>query len=1248
MTHRTLSQTSATTTTIPRHQFQPRQLQQQQRQPYSTSTSASTSLASSTATSSSSTSPTATRRLLSNQQQQQQHLAVNDNTELDWKYLSAADTYTSEYSSIASDEFEEDGTAHNSAQVSDSSAGSRVATVQRSLGARPFLVPASTTPSTMATAGTLSSSLTTKEADDSTDTIKGMRARALDRVNGRKASSSNLSGSSGNLPGSNDYNPYRRSVTTTSSVVGSSDAITSSRNSSGQEATTAAGAGGTGSKIKRRSFGASDRSQSLRITTAGNTSDNSATKSDAQLNNPSAPSTLVRKRTSGPIKSQQQQQQQQQQPQQHALFTSEDDSEVPGQTVYQDRTRYASEGGMLVSEIKALKARVQELELERMNRSLSGLSVQSPQVMTPKSMDHSTTATSLSLANDSRQLQQQQSLTMSHSEKLQHIIQKHRGSSTSLDVANPLRSPVITAMSGVESARDVSAIRTAAAGGGGRLEPSLTITSPVRSPLLPFSTPRQPTTQHVDLLNIALKNYEKWTGAVSGATTDASSNPSFQAISRVATNAISMNQTIRAWVKADVSLVESSSMNALQRASDEQIRSLTEFLLAASRTSHLTAADRSGNNNNPTSDTESVNGGGSVISRPYSPRQSTVLHHRFGQGQRLSLGMVASELGAGGFEQNPPYPTRPLSTTAFETYEMLNARGAAGPGPVMVGNGMTSSGYLTRTSSIASSNISEPRARSTGPNVRHSQGGYASDYSYDRQPTSGYQGLDLSRNQLHQQQQQQQQQQQGGGALSSRENSPPQDEPRGPVPRRQASGLLMMDPQPTNMTPTRNLQSPQHPPLAAGGERARSNTPLDQQQSLTRRQVSVRNIMARYSQGAKSPNVSGFEHQSGDLQDSVIDQSQENGTGRPLSMTHQYDDGPRSPVFHPRQVVGQDQQQQQQQYRYRQQLQRQDAGMSASDGAFGPGHAQGQVQAQAQAQARMGGSIRRPLSQQDHRRNMAESRLNESAEGRHGSLGVRGGQRYLQERAGAFSEDENANASDWGSDSQRSSRGVVVVNPQRASMDSYSARLKQFRGRHEQQLPFHQEGLSFEEPYPDNGQQQQSGVAFSEGVVDVEAGDALSTGPVPRFAQRQHRYQSQTQSQYLDKPSQHRQQQHQHQHHQDMMMSTPSLPSPNSSPSSSARLDAPSLMMSMSNYGQGGGLVGAAGASSSSLSSLGGNGVDGRYHLSPRGPVGAATSPRQSVTGLNGDDHHQHGGLGGPYQGAAGRRMQMAALQTAL
>ncbi|KAG0297509.1 hypothetical protein BGZ96_006018 [Linnemannia gamsii] len=1069
-----------------------------------------------------------------------------------------------------------------------------------------------------------------------------MRARALDKVNARKTSASNLSGSSGNLPGSNDYNPYRRSFT-----AGSSDAISNSRISSAQEAAAAGGAGATttGSKIKRRSFGASDRSQSLRITTVGNTSNsNSATKSEAQHNNSLTPPTLLRKRTSGPVKSQQLQPQQLQQPH-HTLFTSEDDSEVPGQTIYQDRTRYASEGGVLVSEIKALKARVQELEQERMDRSLTGLSVQSPQVMTPKSMDHSTTtATSFPSVNDSHQ-QQSSTFTMSHSEKLQQIIQKHRGSSVSLDLANPLRSPLISAMSDNEASKDVLSTRTAAAIGGGRLEPSLSITSPARSPLLPSSTPRQPTTQHVDLLNIALKNYEKWSGTT---TTGTGTNLSFQAISRVVTNAISMNQTIRAWVNADVSLVESSSMNALQRASDEQIRSLTEFLLAATRTPHLTAADRTNNSNNPTSDTESVNGGGSVIIRPYSPRQSTAMHHRFGQGQRLSLGMVANELGAGGYDANPPYPTRPLSTAVTEPYEILTAvgegGGAAESGAHTVGNGIASSGYLTRTSSIASSNFFEPRARSTGPNVRHSQGGYASDYSYDRHLTSTFQGLGLSRNQLHQQHQQQQQ---GGGALSSRENSPPQEEPRGMAPRRQASGLLMMNAQPTSIAPVRNLQSLQNLPLVvAGGEGATA-----EQQQLARRQASVRNIMARYSQGAKSPNVSGLEQQGGDLQDSVIDQSQGNGTGRPLSRSLQYDDGgPRSPVFNPRQVAVGSFTQDQQQYRYRQQLLRQDDVMSASEGSFGPGHEQ--TQTQAQAQARMGGQIRRPLSQQDHHRSMTASRLSEPAENRYGSLGVRAGQRYAQERTGAFSEDENASASDWGSGSQRGNRGVVVVNPQRASMDSYTTRLKQFRGRHEQQLPFHQEGLSFEEPYSDNGHQSRQGrqqyqEAFSEGVVDVDAGDALSTGPVPRFAQRQTRYQTQTQSQYLDKPSQHRQgpQQHQYHHHQDMMMSTPSLPSPNSSPSSSARLDAPSLMMSLSNHGQGGGLVGTSVASSSSLSSLGGNGVDGRYHLSPRGPAGAKTFPRQGLVGLNGEDQQQQQFDQGSYQGQ--RRVPMAALQTA-
>ncbi|KAK3841010.1 MAG: hypothetical protein J3R72DRAFT_491985 [Linnemannia gamsii] len=1305
VTHRTPSTTTTTTTTAARHQFLPRQ-----QQSYSTSTSTAVpSTAFSTAASSSSTSPTATRRYISSDQPRNQynqhHQPHNDNTELDWKYLSTAETYTSEYSSAASDEYEEDGatttttnTGHNSAQVSDSSAGSRsrgvAFTVQRNNSGRPvggsgtaaarsFLIPTTSTSSSSPTTAAAVFSTSVKEADNSTDTIKGMRARALDKVNGRKTSS-NLS-SSPNLPGSKDFNPYRRSVTASSganaagggsgggSGTASDTAASGGRIYSGQESTAAGGGiGTTSNKAKRRSFGlsASDKSLSLRITTnatAGNNNSNGNTTKTSQPPeaNPSTPPTQLRKRSSGPVKTIQQPQQQQQ-----GLFTSEDDSEVPGQTVYQDRTRYASEGGMLVSEIKALKARVQELEMERMNRSLSSVQVQvqSPQIMTPKSLDRSTS--SFLPGSDSQQGQGQQLSassvsSMSHSEKLQQIIQKHRGSSVSQDLVNPLRSPMNAAMSDTESARD-SVLARSPGVGGGMLEPSLSITSPARSPLFNTSTSsnsRQPTTQHVDLLNVALKNYEKWTGSVTGTATitaaGASGNPSFQAISRVVTNAISMNQTIRAWVKADVSLVESSSMNALQRASDEQIRSLTEFLLAATRNSHPSvngAADRS-NNNNPTSDTESINrggGGGSVINRPYSPRLSTVTHHRFGQGQRLSLGMAASEFGAGGFDpNNPPYPTRPLSRAAMEPYEVLNPGPGEGGGAatIAVGNGMTSSGYLSRTNSIASSsNFSEPRARSTGPNnVRHSQGGggYASDYGYDRQQPSAAasQGLGLSRNQFHQQQHHQQQQQQaggsGGGAYSSRESSPPQEDPRGPVPRHQTSGLLIM-----NSNSSRTLHSPQHPSLATTGsaDGTGSNTPTGQgqqpQQHLTRRQASVRNIVARYSQsGAKSPNMSGYDQ--GELQDSAINQSQDGGVnGRPISTQFDDNGGPRSPLFHPRQVgqaIGgfvQDQQQQQShqlqhQYRYRQ---RQEDVMSVSESSFGPGL----LQANAQTQARMGASIRRPLSQQDHHRNMAGSRLSESGESRQGhayaSLGVRAGQRYVGAHGGAFSEDENANASDWGGNSQRrgdrANGGVVVVNPQRVSMDSYSTRLKQFRGRHEQQLPFHQEGLSFEEPRQE----------FAEGVMQVEAGDALATGPVPRFAQRQPRYL--TQSQYLDKPTQHRQgfQQHhqQQQHHQDMMMSTPSLPSPNSSPSSSARLDAPSLMMSLSlsNHGQGGGL--SAGMSSTSLSSSvgggggggGSGGVDGRYHLSPRGPVGKATFPRQGVAGLGDEGSYQNQGQG--------------------
>ncbi|KAF9924421.1 hypothetical protein FBU30_005625 [Linnemannia zychae] len=1206
MTHRTLSQSTATTSSR-----QPFPLRQPQQQPYSTLAPTRTaSTTSSTATSSpSSTSPAVARRFLTEQHQQQsQQLAGNDNTELDWKYLSTTETYTSEYSSVASDEYEEDGTtAHNSAQVSDSSAGSRVVnTVQRGQGARTFLVPATNSSST-ATMLSLSAS---KEADDSTDTIKGMRARALDKANGRKASTSNLSASSGNLPGSNDYSPYRRTGATTATISGVANSVLTSSDASGGGSSTNTANG----RIKRRSLGASDRSQSLCITTSsGSTITANASSSSAKLGaNPSTPPTLLRKRSSGPIKIQQQLQ--------RALLTSEDDSEVPSQTVYQDRARYTSEGGILVNEIKALKARVQELEIERMNRSLTSLSVQSPQVMTPKSMDHSTT-TSLLSVGESMQHQSQPISGLSHSEKLQQIIQKHRGSSSaSLESASPLKSPMIAAISDTEGSKDQAVTKATA---GGRLEPSLSIASPVQSPLLASSTSRQTTTQHIDLLNIALKSYEKWTR---GTTSGSSSNPSFQAISRVVTNAISMNQTIRAWVKADVSLVESSSMNVLQRASDEQIRSLTEYLLAVTRVPPtMTSLDRSNNlNNNSVSDTESITGNGPIMNRPYSPRLSAITHHRFDQGQRLSLGMAANEIEAGGYDPNPPYPVRPLSTTAIGAYETLG-NGTAGVTP---NNGVASSGYLARTDLTASTHLSDSRMRNSSLTARYSQGGYSSDYSYDRQPSSST-FQNFSRNQLHQQQHQL-----GEGAYPNQESSPPQEDPRGPVPRRQTSGLLTMSsPQLANMAVSRNLQSSQHFCSSTGSiDVSGSNNQSvgqQQQQQLTRRQASVRNIVARYSQGSKSPtpNMNGYESQSEVLGDSVMDRTQDNGNDRPVSML-QYSEGLRSPLINSRQA-GQD-------YRNKQhQGQRplQDEAISALEGTFGPGY----------AQVRLGGSIRRPLSQQDHR-NTTGSRLSEPGDGRHGfvSLGVRAGQRYIQrqqQHAGAFSEDENANSSDWKGGSQSSNGNGTV--------ETYSAQLRQLRGRHEQQLPFHQEGLSFEEPYPQKSQQfqqprEQYGEGFAEGV-GKETGDALMTEPIPRFAQRQSQYQT-TQSQYLDKSLQYRQaSQYQHQnHHQDMLMSTPSLPSPNSSPSSSARLDAPSLMMSLSNHGQGGGLAAIAGAHSTPSS----GGVDGRYHLSPRGTAGAATFPRQNKTGYNGDEP-----LAGSYHGqqnlGGARRMPVGALQVA-
>ncbi|KAG0016680.1 hypothetical protein BGZ81_011091 [Podila clonocystis] len=858
-------------------------------------------------------------------------MGVNEHQELDWRYLSTTDAYSSEYSSQGEyddeDEYLQDDVVippipHPPPQ---------------GLRTRPLLVPSRSNsgafPSGSSPSQALSSSHVSNgaaEADDSTDTIKSMRARALDKINGRGASTSTTTsrttanelakspprGTFSTGPGktnSNSINSTKRSTTT------SSGTSCSTRPSILSTAHQEERASGQSAKLKRRSFGL-ERSTLPRITT----------KFDQDTQ------TIVRKRNSGSFKSQQ------------VLLTSEDES--PGNGYHGARFPTES-GGLLLSELKALKARVQELETERMNRS--SFSVQSPQLTPQRGPEEPKTL---------------------HSEKLQNILQKHRGSTG----ASPLRSPVTTV------ARDGS-IR---AGTLSRLQ----------SPSTPKSSP---TTQHVALLQEAFKAFEK---------TMSSTGPgSVQAMSNVVQNAINVNQTIRTLIKADISLVDSSSMTSLQRASDDQIRSLTEALLGMATQAPF---DRT------MTPSEAVANG----PRPYSPRLS--MHTRFDQGQRLSLGMVGQELGA-----PEPYSSRPYSSAAESVSSTPN---------------MISSGYPSRTNSIAST-ISNDNRRST---VRH---GYSSDYAENRQNGHGT----LGRYPIE---------------PVSREPSPPPHDSHGPGQGRLPLPGHLQSPRFATSTP-RSAQSPRFasPGLDNVGD---SDSAASAQ---ARRQASVRNILARYSQ--MSPT--------GPRRDDFESVSQEHGQ-----------DHLEHPPRHPLQP-------------------RQSNPRLSESVIISPG-------------GTLGRSSVRPLSQQDNRMRSSMSIQGQLGQGR-GSI--------RNTRPNVFSEDEGG----WGTVS------VGQLDPR--SRPAY------VHARHQQED---------DQGYP---------VGYLERSFQAHAHKGFSDGEAPMTRQQMMR------------------QRHQQ---QDMAMTTPSMSSPTSSPSSSSRLEGQSL--ASSGYG----------------------GADGRYHLSPRGPAHPSTFPRQqSLIGMS-------------------------------
>ncbi|KAF9189493.1 hypothetical protein BGZ51_009529 [Haplosporangium sp. Z 767] len=462
---------------------------------------------------------------------------------------------------------------------------------------------------------------------------------------------------------------------------------------------------------------------------------------------------------------------------------------------------YKNQQNLLTAELHALKARVQELEMERMNRSLSNLTLQSQTAM-PQDLDSPT-------------FEDQQ---LYHRTDKARYSQRHRGSATSVESSSTSKSPVVATASMSRHNKPglgFGASASASSGAIARLESSLGNTSSSRNASMSASmsaSPRLGSTQHVALLQDAFKTFERTLSTVGGVN----ASSTIQAMSKVVTNTISMNRTIRTWVKADVSLVESSSMDSLQRTSDEQIRSLTESLLAI--TSNYSAMERAATQADP---------------RPYSPNSSSTASYDLGH--RLSLRTAGGKMsGHQGFDSNPPYPTRPLSLAA--------PRKSISTGSV-ASNFMTSSGYLTRNASIVSIENSEPGARASGSQ------GYNSDFSEDRFGSHH----DAGRSQYQQRE-----------AISSRESSP-QQSAQELTQRRQLSELSMHSSQSWRDS-THIPNSRQYPTVRSPVMETADNDELAQ---LARRQASVRRIMARYSQ--PSPVAPSFNR---------LDPDQESATGQ--------------------------------------------------------------------------------------------------------------------------------------------------------------------------------------------------------------------------------------------------------------------------------------------------------------------------------------------------------------------------------
>ncbi|KAF9417669.1 hypothetical protein BGZ94_009904 [Podila epigama] len=1125
-------------------------------------------------------------------------LGVNEHTELDWRYLSAADACHSEYYSSHNDgddddegeeeveeEEEEEQQQHQQQHqrkdivISSSSLDHLQHARTLTRPTRRLLVPYRSILSSASASATASNSTATatkaalsngaQVANDSTDTIKNMRARALDKINGRSGSTlardaeqsrghtasspvasspqanstrpsrGSSAGNIAKLSNSNNVpHPSKKQAVTSSSsgtaraLHRSASSIAALPSSTKTEQEDGASTGqNSGSKVKRRSFGLNNERITLpRITTK-------FAQADSQHHSTAtATITPLRKRNSGSFKRQQ------------ALSTSEDEQEAPAQSIFQGRARFASEsGGILLSELKALKARVQELEMERMNRSLS-LSAQSPLPMTPKSMDRSP--------------REEESSPRTHSEKLQSILQRHRGSSASTSSSSPLRSPVTTAVE-KGSLRNGNTLRSQSTKGSATPSKVSTLsdstlrtgarvsTTSTSSSTTTASTKTISTTRHITLLQETFKAFEK---AMVPLQT-AGSNSYIQGMGNAVQNAVSMNQTIRTLIKADVSLVDSPAMTSLQRASDDQIRSLTEALLGLTTT--VTATVSGGAFDRTITPNEALVNSNAPV-RSYSPRISGPTQERFSQGQRLSLGLVGEDLEARArakatastdhHHRHQTFAQRPYSSTAEST-------------GTMTPNARVSSGYPSRTNSIASLS-SNNDLRDRGLNPRQ---GYTADYGYETQPGYAGHGLALvhpvaidsvaSREPPPQHEAQanfwDQGQDQDQDQVQDRNRDRDRDYRQG----------VKNSPVFSSSTPL-SIEAPRF--ASPGLSSIRDNDSVVSEQ-VVQSQTSVRNILTRYSQmtptqGRFSRNDQGQGEGEGQGQDQYQFQDQDHDQDQGYNQDHDRDQA---------QAQAQEQIQEQQVMMGRNQNVNQNYGMNQERQEHAR-HRQLRSQKSSQHlpeptmisdQQERASAPRGPLLQQDSR---LHGHPNEGQQPGPGRGLVR------QMRPHMFSEDEGTG---WGTASagQLDSRSRPPFSQQRYQQHQSQHKLQQVFDPHRQDDADDQRFPAgyFERAF------QQDRRGFSDGEVPMTGQQVLyrtRQGLQPHHHQPQHNHQN-----------------YQNHHHQDMAITTPSLSSPTSSPSSSSRLEGPSSLASSNGVG----------------------GVGGRYHLSPRSPAHPSTFPRQ-------------------------------------